>query len=161
MFRLGRLIPRTVAQVVADGSGEALSLQRILVVDAIDVERSQGSDATVGSVAAHLGVDPSTASRLVAEAVRSGSVQRVASQQDGRRVHLRLTDRGEELLAGSRRFQQAVFERLTQQWSERDKHQLARLMIKLLDANGLDQVEALQHSVLEARAEGVSGEGSA
>jgi DNA-binding MarR family transcriptional regulator len=133
MFRLGRLIPRTVAQVVAERSNEALNLQRILVVDAIDVERSSGSKATVGSVAARIGVDPSTASRLVAEAVRSGSVERVASQQDGRRVHLRLTDKGSDLLATSHHHQQVVFEQLTREWSTRDKRELARLIIKLAE----------------------------
>lgn len=160
MFRLGRLIPRTVAQVIADGSEEALSLQRILVVDAIDIERSSGGQATVGSVAARLGVDASTASRLVAQAVRLGSVQRVASQQDGRRIHLGLTERGDQLLATSRRFQQAVFEQLTQQWSQHDKHELARLMIKLADATHPGQTEALQQFVTTARAERVSQERS-
>ncbi len=160
MFRLGRLIPRTVAQVVADRSEEALNLQRILVVDAIDVERCAGGEATVGSVAARLGVDPSTASRLVAEAVRLGSIERVASQQDGRRVHLRLTDRGSELLVSSRRFQQAVFEQLTEQWSRRDKYELARLLIKLAKASQPDQLQALQQFVAAERTERVSGERS-
>lgn len=136
MFRLGRLIPRTVAQVADQRSDEALNIQRILVVDAIDTERSSGTDATVGSVAAHIGVDPSTASRLVGEAVRSGNVERVASQQDGRRIHLRLTDQGRDLLATSRRFQQDIFEELTREWSDRDKHELARLMIKLAEDTG-------------------------
>jgi DNA-binding MarR family transcriptional regulator len=133
MFRLGRLIPRTVAQVVNERTDQALTIQHILVVDAIDAQLGAGGVATVGSVAARVGVDPSTASRLVAGAVRAGNVERVASQQDGRRVHLRLTEQGGELLAESRRFQQAIFEDLTREWPEHDRRELARLMIKLAD----------------------------
>jgi DNA-binding MarR family transcriptional regulator len=133
MFQLARRIPRTVGDAIAGHGPEALDLQQILVVDAIDTERTAGAQPTVGSIAHRLGVDPSTASRLVAGAVRAGNAHRLASQQDGRRSHLELTPQGRELLASSRRFQQAAYDQLTHGWSARDKRELARLLVKLAD----------------------------
>ncbi len=133
MFQLGRLIPRTVAQVVSARTDQALAIQHVLVVDAIDAQFAAGDAATVGAVAVRVGVDPSTASRLVAQAVRSGNVERFASQDDGRRVQLRLTGQGRELLRASRRFQQAIYDDLTREWPEHDRQDLARLMIRLAD----------------------------
>ncbi|WP_408907435.1 MarR family transcriptional regulator [Streptomyces albidoflavus] len=49
---------------------------------------------TVGFFADRLAVDPSRASRIVAEAVKSGFVRRVASQEDGRRSCLDEAERG-------------------------------------------------------------------
>jgi DNA-binding MarR family transcriptional regulator len=133
MFQLARLIPRTVGQTVAEDSDEALNLQQILIVDTIDAEHSAGGQPTVGSIAQRLGVDPSTASRLVANAVRAGNARRIASQHDGRSTNLELTPQGLKLLASSHRFQQAAYDQLTHGWSTRDKYELARLLVKLAD----------------------------
>ena len=46
------------------------------------------------SLAAHMGVTPSTMSITVDRLVRGGYVARVRDQRDGRRVHLRLTKAG-------------------------------------------------------------------
>jgi DNA-binding MarR family transcriptional regulator len=133
LFWLSRSIPRSIEQVTRDASTTARQLQRILVVDAVDLDLRSGSTPIVGSVAARLRIDPSTASRLVSDAVDSGHVLRVASQADARRVGLTLTRKGRELLKASRRHQQQVFEQLTADWSVRDQRELGRLLVKLLD----------------------------
>ena len=51
-------------------------------------------EITVGLVAEKLGIDPSRASRLVAEVVDRGFAKRVASQADARRICLALTSKG-------------------------------------------------------------------
>ncbi len=132
LFWVSRSIPRSIEQVSREASTTARALQQILVVDAVDLDLRSGSSPIVGSVAARLRIDPSTASRLVSEAVDSGHVRRVASQTDGRRVGLTLTRKGRELLTASRRHQQEVFEQLTAEWSMRDRKELGRLLIKLL-----------------------------
>src|SRR3954470_9874810 len=51
-------------------------------------------EVTVGTVAERMGIDPSRASRLVADVVEAGYIRRVASQQDSRRIVLEPTDKG-------------------------------------------------------------------
>jgi len=68
-------------------------------------------------VAEHLGVDPSRASRMVADAVRGGYVRRVASQVDGRRMCLELTGAGGNLLKNNQSLPKALFSRVMAGWS--------------------------------------------
>src|SRR6478735_5423227 len=62
----------------------------IAVFRVLDAVAGANAD-TVGTLAPALGVDQPRASRLVAQAVSSGHLERVADQQDGRRAVLRLT----------------------------------------------------------------------
>ena len=55
---------------------------------------SNGEEVTVGLIAERLGIDPSRASRVVAEVVDRGYARRVASQSDARRICLELTPQG-------------------------------------------------------------------
>jgi DNA-binding MarR family transcriptional regulator len=52
------------------------------------------SETMVGTVAERLGIDPSRASRMVADMVSSGYARRAVSQIDGRRAIVELTDKG-------------------------------------------------------------------
>jgi DNA-binding MarR family transcriptional regulator len=61
------------------------------------------TDATIGLVAEDLAVDPSRASRLVADLVARGLVRRGAAQDDGRKSVLTLTDAGRDVLIAVRR----------------------------------------------------------
>jgi DNA-binding MarR family transcriptional regulator len=93
-----------------------------------------GHEVTVGLVGERLGLDPSRASRLVAQAIQAGYVVRVASQADGRRIRLELTQEGHELAQAGHRFRQAVFGRLMSDWSDRDRQNFARLLTRFTDA---------------------------
>ncbi|MFI5805799.1 MarR family winged helix-turn-helix transcriptional regulator [Streptomyces sp. NPDC051561] len=87
-------------------------------------------EITVGGVAAHLGVDPSVASRMVSDCIAAGYLIRAASQQDGRRTVLRLSPEGRNLMARFRRHQRDAFEYITASWSEHDRLEFARLMLR-------------------------------
>ncbi|MFD7257247.1 MarR family winged helix-turn-helix transcriptional regulator [Streptomyces sp. NPDC059874] len=107
-------------------------LSRTLVLNVI-LEAEAGDDArevTVGAVAEHLGTDPSVASRMVSDCISAGYLIRAASQQDGRRTVLHLSPEGKELMARFRRHQRAAYDYITADWSERDRLDLARLMLK-------------------------------
>ncbi|MFJ8040436.1 MarR family winged helix-turn-helix transcriptional regulator [Kitasatospora sp. NPDC096147] len=106
-------------------------LSRTLVLNIVlEAEQDDGREVTVGAVAEHLGVDPSVASRMVSDSIGAGHLERGASQQDGRRSVLHLTDQGRELMARFRRHQRAAYDQITADWSERDRVELARLMLR-------------------------------
>ncbi|MGW7585362.1 MarR family winged helix-turn-helix transcriptional regulator [Kitasatospora sp. NPDC054768] len=109
----------------------AKDLSRTLVLNIV-LEHTRDSDKeiTVGAVAELLGVDPSVASRMVADNIKAGYLIRAASQQDGRRTVLLLSPEGADLMARFRRHQRAAFEYITADWAERDRLEFARLMLK-------------------------------
>lgn len=77
-------------------------------------------EVTVGLIADRLGVDPSRASRVVADVVERGYALRVASQADARRICLELTPRGKHLIDAVRIMKWKLFSRALGQWNERD-----------------------------------------
>ncbi|MFD7553033.1 MULTISPECIES: MarR family winged helix-turn-helix transcriptional regulator [unclassified Streptomyces] len=107
-----------------------LVLNVVLEAGAAEGEGGEAREVTVGGVAAHLGADPSVASRMVSDCISAGYLIRAASQRDGRRTVLHLSPEGEELMARFRRHQRAAYDYITADWSERDRLDLARLMLK-------------------------------
>ena len=136
LFRLGRLFTRPPQHQAPQGpAGQPVELSRILVVQAIAAGPDDpGQELTIGTVAARLDIDPSTASRLVAETIRDGYLARTPSPADARRVRLELTAAGRALDADARRYQRAVFDRITQDWSDEERREFARLFIKFAAA---------------------------
>ena len=110
----------------------AKDLTRTLVLNI--VEQSGDADITVGDVGERLGIDPSVASRMVSDCIGAGYLVRAASQRDGRRTVLRLSPEGTATLERFRRHQRAAFEFVTSDWSERDRLEFARLLLKYVDA---------------------------
>jgi DNA-binding MarR family transcriptional regulator len=110
-------------------------LTRTLVLNI--VQEGPGLDSkeiTVGVVGERLAVDPSVASRMVSDCISAGHLARAASQVDGRRTILELTPKGRETLARFRRHQRSAFERITQDWTEHERLEFARLLIKYVDS---------------------------
>ncbi|MFM9607841.1 MarR family transcriptional regulator [Streptomyces sp. V2] len=130
LFRVVRVLGRR------PGSVEQDRLIHILVVQAVGdaAAASDDPEVTVGSVAERLKLDPSTASRMVSDAVRSGYVTQGASVRDSRRRVLELTPSGEELLARSREFQQGVFDGLVAGWPEAEVREFSRLLVRFAEA---------------------------
>lgn len=92
-----------------------------------------GQELTVGLVANRLGIDPSRTSRLVAVGIKAGYLRRVASQADGRRIHLELTATAEELAAAAHEARQGLYEQLMRGWSEPDRTSFAELLARFTE----------------------------
>jgi len=154
LFRLGRIFARQpMGRMLMEGSAHTVNVSRVLVAQAVEAGPEEpGGDVTVGLVADRLGIDPSTASRLTAEAIQAGYLSRVASQADGRRVQLALTAAGRALLEDAYRYQRAVFARVTQDWSDGERHEFARLLPQFVDA--VASVQAAPHGDTLTRADG-------
>lgn len=95
------------------------------------IERAERDEPGVGDVAEALGVDPSTASRFVDQAVCAGYAARVPSQQDRRRVVLTLTERGAALLEHANGARVVLLGQLTEGWSADDVRTLSTLLDRL------------------------------
>jgi DNA-binding MarR family transcriptional regulator len=88
---------------------------------------------TIGDVAACLKLDPSRASRIVAELIDKGFVRRDADQADGRRSVLTMTDKGDDLILRFRDAKWKALSTLFNTWSDSEIKDLAKLLRKYLD----------------------------
>ncbi|HEY8598378.1 MAG TPA: MarR family winged helix-turn-helix transcriptional regulator [Thermomicrobiales bacterium] len=132
LFHLGRVLGRpTEGRGPTDEAGRAVELSRIMVVQAVEATREAAPDAEigVGAVAAHLAIDPSTASRLVAETLADGYLTGSPSPTDARRRRLDLTPAGRELAAAARRYQHATFAHALRDWPAAEQQLFARRFI--------------------------------
>jgi DNA-binding MarR family transcriptional regulator len=129
LFDLGRFFARLPLRERLAGEAGA-DRSRILASLAVDDGTAAGRDVSVGSVAERLGLDPSTASRLVGQAVAAGLLQRGPSPVDGRLARLALTPAGRDLVADARRYQRAVFDDVTRDWSDAERREFARLFVR-------------------------------
>lgn len=110
-----------------------VDVQVLHVVDVVDEGPDRpGEEMSVGLIAARLGVDASRGSRIVAEAVKSGYVRRVASQEDGRRIHLELTDAGRRVVEATRRTRQEHFAKAMADWTDEERAEFARLLARFV-----------------------------
>ncbi|WP_328403751.1 MarR family winged helix-turn-helix transcriptional regulator [Nocardia sp. NBC_00403] len=100
------------------------------VLDAV----AESESATVGTLAPALGVDQPRASRLVAQSVSSGLLERVADQHDGRRGVLRLTPGGASLVAAARDGRRAAMATAMADWTADERTEFARLLGRFVDA---------------------------
>lgn len=112
---------RTFAR--AAGHGESAA-----AYDVLDVVEAAGDRATVSSVATALQVDQPRASRLVAAAVESGWLVRVADQSDGRRAFLARTEAGRAVSEHIHGFRRSMFASAMNAWSDEERATFARLL---------------------------------
>jgi DNA-binding MarR family transcriptional regulator len=108
------------------------------VVEAVGRPPAQGGEVTVSLVAERLGLDLSRASRLVADAVDGGLVDRRASRRDARRAHLSLTEAGRRARDAAVAARQAEVDRALAGWSVADQRALADLLGRFAAALGQD-----------------------
>jgi DNA-binding MarR family transcriptional regulator len=134
LFRLGRIFSKQPMREQLMGyMKNAVELSRILVSEAVAMGPEEpGQEITVGVVAERLAIDPSTASRLVAETMNAGYLSRSPSQIDSRRIQLALTEAGRELVENAHHYQRSVFEQITSNWPEDERQEFARLLIKFV-----------------------------
>ena len=108
---------RVIARLALDSVAPGLEISH---VDVLDVVRraGQGREVTVGMVAEKLRIDPSRASRIVAEMVSREVLRREASQADARRIVLVMTEMGERLVAEMHSVKQAIIAEIVADWPE-------------------------------------------
>jgi DNA-binding MarR family transcriptional regulator len=127
---------RTIGRQMEREMGARFKMAHSVVVDALDdLSAMAGEKPSIRMVGEYLGVDPSRASRLVADAVRGGYVRRVASQNDGRSTGLELTSAGRKLLKTAGRFRQQMFSNAMAGWSDDDCDEFARLLIRFTESS--------------------------
>lgn len=138
-----RLIGRLAIQNVAPG----LELSHLDVLDA--VRRAEGAgEVTVGTIAEILRIDPSRASRIVAEMVTRGVLRRKASQADARRIVVVLTALGQRLMSEIQAQKLSVIESIVADWSGEDVEAFSRLF---------DQFVSGYERVFQARCKETTG----
>jgi DNA-binding MarR family transcriptional regulator len=101
------------------------------------IQHGVGRDApvapTIGLIAEEMSLDPSRASRIVADLVRSGHVQRGAAQDDGRKSVIKLTELGGSVLYAMRDARWNLLLEVFASWSESDLQSLSQGLTRYLD----------------------------
>lgn len=111
-----RAIGRYAVEKIAPG----LDMFQLEVIEHVERGERKGREMTVGSIAEHMRLDPSRASRMVSNLVENDVFERGVSQQDARRAVLHLTETGRQLLKEKRRFKNKVMEEIFEDWSQDD-----------------------------------------
>jgi DNA-binding MarR family transcriptional regulator len=137
LLRLRRFWDLPRAGSADEAGGDPVELSTVLVVEVIGRAGGAGhgaaGDLTIGAVGAAIGVEASTASRLVERAVAAGAVQRRSSAADARRVALTLTPAGEALRERSRAFRTGRLAGLLEDWSDADRATFVALLERFAD----------------------------
>ncbi|GAA1690792.1 hypothetical protein GCM10009733_103750 [Nonomuraea maheshkhaliensis] len=119
------------------GDGEPAEHGRlVLAAEAVHALTLRGAAATVNAVAQEIGIDQSGASRLVKAAALAGYLAIGASEADGRQRQATLTSAGRTLLDQAHDWQERVFDRLTEGWSERRRREFQQAMTDLIERSG-------------------------
>jgi len=121
---------REFAAALVASLGAGAELQHLDAMGAIANwgHQSAETEVTVGLVAERLNIDPSRASRLVAEIVDKGFARRVASQGDARRICLELTEAGHDFTRTFRERKWRMLARSMSTWNEDEIVIFARLL---------------------------------
>lgn len=123
---------RRTAMVNVDPPATRKDMSRNQVINIVD---EADGEITVGGVAEQLAVDPSVASRMVTECINDGYLIRKASQRDGRRTVLELSEEGTKLRDRFRSQHRQAFIKITHDWPEPKRLTFARLLIEYADAS--------------------------
>jgi DNA-binding MarR family transcriptional regulator len=132
-------VSSSAEDALLDQIGPALSrLRRRTPATSRDVSRNlvlnvvadAPGEMTVGGLATEMGVAQPVASRTVAACIAEGLLLRAASQADGRRTVLELTERGEAERIRFATEQRAAFEDITADWAPQERTQFARLLVR-------------------------------
>jgi DNA-binding MarR family transcriptional regulator len=122
-----RLIGRLAIQSAAPG----LELSHLDVLDAVRRAQPAG-EVTVGMIAEMLRIDPSRASRVVADMVGRNVLRREASQADARRIVVVMTEVGQDLLAEIVAQKLAIISEIVSDWPQEDVDRFATLFERFI-----------------------------
>ena len=122
-------------------------------------------ETMVSTIAERLHIDPSRASRLVAEMVNAGYARRAVSQKDARRTILELTPAGEAVVEGVRGYKWLLLGEFFSEWPKEDIAAFVPMLERysnwfnsseLAEEKFSGEIGALARSIAQARAEKVS-----
>lgn len=108
--------------------GRRIELSTVRVLQAVDQAPTPPS---IGTIAATLAIDPSTASRLVDQRVTEGLLTRSSDPDDRRRLVLEMTSEGRDLLDELAISRTTMLEEVCASWSGTDIVALERLLQRL------------------------------
>lgn len=133
-----RVMKGDVPQSLLDELGTDLEATQFHALAAlVRIRQGQGraapAEPTVGLLAEEMAVDPSRASRIASDLVDRGYLARAASQDDGRRSVLELTDKAGKLFQAFHTAKWQRTMRLFQDWSSDEIVSFARLFAKYRD----------------------------
>lgn len=133
MTRMRLLIGRRfIGRMALKRIGTGLELSDL---DAIGVIKRIGSqqEVTVGTIAEQLRIDPSRGSRIVADLVKQGLLERAASQEDGRRSLVRVTTAGRKVLDEIEAIKRETITEATAGWSIEDVEAFGQLYARFTE----------------------------
>ncbi len=107
-----------------------VELSTVRVLHAVD---QADRPPSIGEIAVTLAIDPSTASRLVEQRVADGLLDRSPDAEDRRRVVLRLTTQGREMLTELAASRREMLAEVTRGWTPAERRELERLLVRLVD----------------------------
>jgi len=122
-----RLIGRLAIQSVAPG----LELSHLDVLDAVRRAQEDG-EVTVGTIAEMMRIDPSRASRIVADMVGRNILRRKASQADARRIIVVMTPLGQKLLSEISAQKRAFVSTVVKDWNPEEIEIFGELFEKFI-----------------------------
>lgn len=148
-----RVMRGVIPQALMEEIGSGLDASQFEVLAALirirnGFGRKMAEEPTVGLLAEELCIDPSRASRVASELVERGMVQRGASQTDGRKSILLLTEQAEQILSA---FLIAKWKRkikIFEDWSDDDLACFARLFARY--SEGMRRVFPLKEEPAES-----------
>ncbi|MFT4012514.1 MAG: helix-turn-helix domain-containing protein [Paracoccus sp. (in: a-proteobacteria)] len=91
---------------------EPSAVQRVMVVT---------EEVSVGDIARYLRIDPSRASRLIADLVQQGFLLREAAQDDARRAVLRRSDTGDRIFAEMQKVKYELLVAIVGDWPDQKR----------------------------------------
>lgn len=159
-----RAMKRELSHVALRDLGLSLDLAQLDVLAAVEAPAHEFGDATAGetmvsTVAARIGIDPSRASRLIAELVDAGFAERIASQADSRRTLIRLTDKGRAVTEAVRAYRFLLMADFLGEWDSAELAQFLPLLerfgqwsadVETRRGKVLPQIEILREQVAES-----------
>jgi len=110
---------RVLARLAIENVAPGLEITHLDVLDAVWRAAPEG-EVTVGTIAEMMRIDPSRASRIVADMVARGALRREASQADARRIIVVMTDLGNTLMREVKAVKRGVIESILADWPEDD-----------------------------------------
>lgn len=123
----------------ANGPEASARGRMVLVTEAVHALAARGIDPTVNAVATEIGVDQSGASRMVKAAVDAGYLVMRPAESDRRRRQASITRAGRVLLDQAHDWQERVFDRLADGWSEGWRREFRLAMSELMQRS--DEVD--------------------